>query len=247
MKTLQNTQPGSTERAFSIFNNNSKKWCILLLAFHVMTSVYAQTEKGTNALILHSFSPTGIKIDGLPLTLFPQNTGLGISFSSHKTKVNGSMMDVREKVITYGISLNYQFFLFNDFSVGLTGGFYSGTTTYTETEKPAEKYATTMMMGGLELRYYINGGRHLKYWLKASPALGSITSTYDSKEVHVPKRLYQFSGGPGISYFASRSFAFDLGLTYNVFTIRNRGNYDENSRKEYIDSVGIDVGFSIFF
>lgn len=227
--------------------NNSMKCYMLIITFFLLNSVNAQTNKGTSALLLHSFSPTGIKIDGLPLTLFPQNSGLGISFGSHKTKMNGSMMDIREKVMTYGISLNYQYFLFNDFSLGLTGGYYSGMTTYTETEKPAEKYATTMMMGGLELRYYIHGGSHLKYWLKASPALGSITSTYDGKEVHLPKRLYQFSGGPGVSYFASRSFALDLGLTYNVFTIRNRGNYNENSRKEYIDSVGLDVGFSFFF
>lgn len=227
-----------------IYSNSLK--CLLVMVMFINTA-NAQTEKGTYGLLLHSFSPTGIQIDGLPVTLFPQTTGLGLSFGSHKTKMNGTVIDVREKVTTFGISLEGQYFLLNDFSLGVTGGYYSGMSKYTQTEKPVEKYATTMIMGGLALRYYIHGGYHLKYWIKASPALGSITSTYDGKEVHLPKRLYQFSGGTGISYFTSKSFALDIGITYNVFTIRNKGNYNENSRKEYIDSVGLDVGFSYFF
>jgi len=209
--------------------------------------VNAQTEKGTYGLLLHNFSPTGIKIDGLPVNIFPQSSGLGFSFGSHKSKLNGRVLDVKEKVLTFGLSLSGQYFLFNNFSFGLTGNYFSGTTTYTESEKPDEKYSTTMLMGGAELRYYIPAGPRLKYFLKASPVLGFIESTYDGKEVHVPKRLYEFSGGAGVSYFPSPSTSIDLGVTYNVFTIRNHGNYTELSRKEYIDSVGLDIGFSIFF
>ena len=232
--------------------NRVSLWCIirylLLVASLCLHSVAnAQTEKGNYALLIHNFSPTGIKIDGLPLNIFPQTSGLGFSFGSHKTKLNGRVLDVKEKVMTFGLSLSGHYFMFDNFSFGLTGNYFSGTTTYSEPEKQDEKYSTTMMLGGAELRYYIPGGSHLKYYMKASPALGFIESTYDGKEVHVPKRLYEFSGGVGVSYFPSPSVSVDLGVTYNVFTVRNRGNYTEQSRKEYIDGVGLDIGFSIFF
>jgi hypothetical protein len=112
---------------------------------------------------------------------------------------------------------------------------------------PDEKYTTTMFLGGPEIRYYINGAQNLKYWLKGSPSLGVITSTYDGKDVHTPKRLYQFSGAAGLSYFTSSLISIDMGLTYNVFTIRNKGSYTGNSRKEYVDSIGFDVGLSFYF
>lgn len=227
------------------FNITGKLCMLLMICF--LNTLNAQIEKGIYAITLHSFSPTGIKIDGLPLTIFPQTTGLGFSFGTHKSKINGQTTDYREKVLTFGISLNGQYFVMDNFSIGITGSYYSGVTKYTEAESPSGKYATTMMMGGLELRYYLEGGNRLKYWLKASPALGTITSTFDDKEVHVPKRLYQFTGGAGLSYFVSQSFTLDAGITYNVFTIRNKGNYNENSRKEYIDNVGMDLGFTFFF
>ena len=227
--------------------NTIVRYFLLFTLLHVYAFGNAQTEKGTYSLLLHNFSPSGIKIDGLPVNIFPQTSGLGFSFGSHKTKLNGRVLDVKEKVMTFGLSLSGQYFLFNNFSFGLTGNYFSGTTTYSESEKPDEKYSTTMLMGGGELRYYIPAGPRLKYWLKASPVLGFIESKYDGKEVHVPKRLYEFSGGAGVSYFPSRSTSIDLGVTYNVCTIRNKGNYSELSRKEYIDSVGLDIGFSIFF
>lgn len=220
---------------------------IMLFALLSPKTMFAQTEKGRYSLLLHNFSPSGIKIDGMPVNLFPQNSGLGFSFGSHKTKLNGGLLDVKEKVMMFGLSLSGQYFVFDNFSFGLSGSYYTGTTTYMEAEKPDEKYSTSMFLAGAELRYYIHGSRHIKYYIKASPALGSIRSTYDGKDVHVPKRLYQFSGGIGVSYFPSPSFSIDLGATYNVFTIRNRGNYTEYSRKEYVDNVGLDIGFSIFF
>ena len=145
------------------------------------------------------------------------------------------------------MSLSAHYFIFDNFSIGLTGNLYAGTTTYKEAEVADDKYKTTMLMGGAEIRYYIKGGSRLKYFLKASPALGSITSTFNDVAVHQPKRLYQFTGGAGISYFPSPSFSIDLGVSYNVFTIRNRGNYHEVSKKEYVDSIGGDIGFSLFF
>lgn len=207
----------------------------------------AQTEKGNYSVGFHNYSPTGINIDGLPINLFPQNCGLGFSFGSHKTKLDGSYIDVRENTTTFGFSLSGSQFIFDDFSVGLIGNFYSGSTVYKETEKIDEKYSTMMLMGGAEIKYYLNGGHHMKYWLKASPILGVIESKYNGQEVHLPKRLYQFSGGTGISYFANKHFSIDAGLTYSIFTIRNKGGYTETSRKEYIDSIGMDVGFSFFF
>jgi hypothetical protein len=40
---------------------------ILLMFF---LPAIAQTSKGTSAILLHNFSPTGVRIDGLPVTLF---------------------------------------------------------------------------------------------------------------------------------------------------------------------------------
>ena len=187
------TQPSGQ----SLFN--FIKSAIIIIALLFFQTAIAQTEKGTSAILLHNFSPTGIKIDGLPVTLFPQTSGLGLSFGSHRTKMNGRMTDVKEKVMTFGISLSGHYFILDDFSIGLTGFYFSGVTTYSEAEKRSEKYATTMMMGGLELRYYLKGSDRIKYYMKVAPTLGSITSTYDDKEVHIPKRLYEFNGGIGLS------------------------------------------------
>ncbi|MDQ3017094.1 MAG: hypothetical protein M3R25_10315 [Bacteroidota bacterium] len=237
------TQTSTSDFTFSLLIRLALVTLIILAA----RGTDAQTEKGNYSIGFHNYSPTGINIDGLPINLFPQNCGLGFSFGSHKTKLDGSYIDVRENTTTFGFSLSGSQFIFDDFSVGLIGNFYSGSTTYKETEKVDEKYSTFMLMGGAEIKYFLNGGPNLKYWMKASPILGVIQSTYNGQEVHLPKRLYQFSGGTGVSYFPNKHLSIDLGLTYSIFTVRNKGGYTEISRKEYIDSIGMDVGFSFFF
>ena len=219
----------------------------LLVLLAGLTTAYTQTTKGSFAIGLHNFNPGGLRIDGVPANLFPQNSGLGFSFSTQRTRNEGSFMDIKEKKSTYGFSLSSHYFIWNNFSVGLTGNFYSGSTVYEEPEVPSEKYSSTLLMGGFVLKYYVPAGRNLKFWLKGNPAIGSIESSYNGTPLHAPKRLYQFTGSTGVAFFPNPNVAIDLGANFNVFTVRNWGNYNENSRKEYTDSMGMDVGFTVYF
>ncbi len=224
-----------------------KKGLLLAASFMMANLLLAQTEKGSHALIFHSFCPVGIQIDGLPVNLFPQSSGLGFSYNVHKVKSSGIKLEQKERVFTIGMGLSVHEFLFDNFSWGITGNIFYGNTNYTGDEIPKENYSTTMILAGPEFRYYINAGEKLKFNLKASPTLGTILSTYNGKELHAPKRLYQFSGALGTSYFINPSFSIDLSVTYNIFTIRNKGSYSYASRKEYIDGIGTDIGFTFFF
>lgn len=226
---------------------STSKNLLLVTAILMANALQAQTEKGSHALIFHSFCPTGIQIDGLPVNIFPQSSGLGVSYNVHKLKANGVKLDFKERVFTAGVGISIHEFLFDNFSWGLTGNIFFGSTTFTDAENPKEHYSATMIMAGPEFRYYIPMGRKLKLNLKASPTLGTINSKYNGKEMQAAKRLYQFSGAAGASYFLSPSFSIDASVTYNVFTIRNKGSYTHTDSKEYIDGIGTDIGFTYFF
>lgn len=155
-------------------------------------------------------------------------------------------MDVTKQVTILGIGLSGHTFMFNNFSIGVTGNFYTGSTVYKEKETDDEKYQHSLLLGGVELRYFIPLSSKTMCWMKASPALGYIKAKYNDEEITTPKRLYQFTGGAGLSYLVADGPSLDLGATYNVFTMRNKGSYTENSRKEYVDNVGVHIGFTLF-
>jgi hypothetical protein len=70
--------------------------CFILLSL----SIKAQTEKGTFSAGLHTFSPSGLNVEGLPLNLFGRGTGFGAAFGTTKTKLDGKIVGDTENLYT---------------------------------------------------------------------------------------------------------------------------------------------------
>jgi hypothetical protein len=145
-----------------------------------------------------------------------------------------------------GLSLNGHYFVANNLSVGLGGNFF----TQTQKEDGGEgKYTTTLLMGGPQLRYYINTGAKSKVWLKGMASFGSAKSKYDGEWEEDPTKLSEFGGGIGLALFPNQHFCIDLGIGYNVFTVKNEYDFEEMpiEYKEIYSGLVFDIGFGVFF
>ncbi len=216
---------------------------MILLPFFGMLN--AQTTKGTFAVGFHNFSPVPLSIDGLSYNLFPQSNSFGIAFGTGKGKYNGELEEDKVKSLVFGLSLNGQYFVADQLSIGLVGNFSSGSSTYIEEGEEDYKTSSTILLFGPELRYYFDTGEKTKFWLKGGASFGSVSSKYDG-ESNDPISLSQFGGGAGISIFPAANISIDFGLGYNVLTFSDKS--DSGDKSEYINSgLAFDIGVGFFF
>lgn len=66
-----------------------------------------------------------------PTIVFASNS-FGISFGTSKVKVNEQLQDGKQNNTVFGLSINSLYFAEDQFAIGLTGSFSSGSTVYKE-------------------------------------------------------------------------------------------------------------------
>ncbi len=222
-----------------------KQFTFLMMLLPLFGGLSAQTTKGTFVVGFHTYSPGPISGLGTAVNLFPQTNALGISFSTSKEKEDGELQEGKETNTVIGLSLNSQYFVADQFAIGLTGNFSSGSTTYKHESFGDSKSSSTIMLVGPELRYYFDTGAKTKFWLKGGASFGSISSKYDG-ESSDPIGLSQFGGGAGISIFPVSTVSIDFGLGYNVLTITDKDESFGDSQS-IISGLAFDIGAGFFF
>jgi hypothetical protein len=222
-----------------------KNFSLLCMLVVFQLTLHAQTSKGTFLIGFHNYSPGTITSDGTGYNLFPQTNGLGISFGSNKTKVDGELQDYKESTSYFGLSLNSHYFVADQFAIGLTGNFSSSSSTYKEGGQDDDKSSSFIFLVGPEMRYYFDAGTKTKIWIKGGAAVGSVSYKYNG-ESDDPTDLSQFGGGAGISIFPVPTVSIDFGLGYNVLNIKD-GSDSFGEYKSINSSLAFDIGAGIFF
>ncbi|MCK6695702.1 MAG: hypothetical protein L6Q97_26805, partial [Thermoanaerobaculia bacterium] len=105
----------------------------------------AQTEKGSVALGLHSFSPNGVGIAPV--------SSVGIGFGKQSSKMSGSSDESETKYTTIGLNGNAHYFLINNLSLGVQLNLLTQSTKEQDGDK--DEATVTLFMAGPEMRYYI--------------------------------------------------------------------------------------------
>ncbi len=216
----------------------------MLLLFCTLTA-NAQTEKGTFSLGLRNFAPGG----------FFQNTSIvshtnfiGIGFGKTKSKVNDTD-DGEIKYSVVGLGLNAQYFVANNFSLGLLSNVFTQKETIEATVGGDEEEITVnILLAGPQIRYYFNIGAKTKLYLDAYAAVGNSKVKYTGEEDDTTK-LSSFGGGLNFAYFPSPNFSIDLGLGYDLF--KSKSEYStfgtDVTLEDTSGGVVFDLGFSAFF
>jgi hypothetical protein len=194
---------------------------------------------------LRNFAPGG----------FFQNTSiishtnfLGIGFGKTKSKVNGT--DGGEtKYSVVGLGLNAQYFVANNFSLGLlTNVFTQKETTEATIVSDREELTVNVLLVGPQVRYYFKIGAKTKLYLDAYAGVGNTKVKYTGEDDDSSK-LSSFGGGLNFAYFPSTNFSLDLGLGYDFFKTKNESSIF-GTNYTYEDTSGgivFDLGFSAFF
>ena len=221
-----------------------KNLLLFLLLVGSLTTIQAQTAKGTWMMGLHNFSAVPVVSDGVVTHLFPPTNSLGISFGKTKYKIEDEPQEDNTKNTVFGLSLNTHYFVADGLAVGLTGSFSSASSIYDEFGDEY-KYSANMLLVGPELRYYVDAGTNTKFWMKGGASFGSI-SAKDDVEKEDPISLSQFGGGAGISYFPVQSVSIDFGIGYNVLKVKSDDDFFGDTEIT-TSGLAIDIGFGIFF
>jgi hypothetical protein len=200
----------------------------------------AQTEKGTISIGLHNFSPNGINVDGVPVNLFGNGSMLGVSWGKSSFSRDGELLDDPLTQYTLGLNLSAHYFPVNRLSIGAVGSFFSGFSAYPDAAAEEGRYAARILLAGPEVRYYLGSGK-TKMWVKASGALGDLNVWWDGNKKE-PTHLSKLAAGTGASWFLSPVISLDLGMEYNVFTMKL-----PNEIKGINTNLALDVGFSVYF
>ncbi len=222
-----------------------KLFTFLLMLLPLFGVLNAQTTKGNFMVGFHNFSPVPLSSDGLAYNLFPPTNSFGISFGTSKVKVDGQLQDGKQNNTVFGLSINSLYFAEDQFAIGLTGSFSSGSTVYKEDGDEDDKSSSFIFLLGPELRYYFDAGTKTKFWLKGGASIGSVSSKYNG-EGGDPTGLSQFGGGAGISIFPVPSVSIDFGLGYNVLTVTDKSDFGGDF-KSINSGLAFDIGAGIFF
>ncbi len=215
----------------------------MLLLFCVLTA-NAQTEKGTFSLGLRNFSPGGI----LQNTTLSQTNFIGIGFGKVKSKTNDVDGD-ETKYSVVGLGLNAQYFVANNFSLGLLSNIFTQKETIEETpNNDREEFTVNILLVGPQIRYYFNIGAKTKLYLDAYAAVGNSKVKYTGEDDETTK-LSSFGGGLNFAYFPSPNFSVDLGLGYDIFRTKDEFDFLGDTIKVENTTGGVvfDLGFSAFF
>jgi long-subunit fatty acid transport protein len=217
-------------------------YCFMLFASFAL----AQTNKGTFALGLHNFSPSGVLSNTTQLT--PTNA-LGVGFGTYTFKNSRSPNDeVKSKFSYMGINANAHYFVIDNFSVGL------GMNLFNQSEKEedassGDEYNITILMAGPELRYFINATPKSKVYVRGFASFGSADTDYGDDDDEGNK-LNQFGSNLGMAYFPNQHFSVDFGLGYNIFNSKSERKDFNGNNVEYTytsNSFILDLGFTVFF
>lgn len=217
----------------------------MLLLFCTITA-NAQTEKGTFSLGLRNFSPGGFFQNTSSLS---QTNFLGIGFGKTKSKTNDTDGD-ESKYSVVGLGLNAQYFVANNFSLGLLTNVLTQKETVEETiNNDREEFTISILLAGPQIRYYFNIGAKTKLYLDAYAAVGNSKVKYTDEEEDDTTSLSSFGGGLNFAYFPSPNFSVDLGLGYDFFKTKNEDSFlgTDVTFENTSGGVVFDIGFSAFF
>lgn len=198
----------------------------------------AQTTKGTFALGLHDYSPTGIGI--APTSSF------GIGFGKMVTKSSSTSDNSETKYTSVGLNANVFYFLVDNLSLGAQ--FSLLTQNLNEQTGDRDKSSLVLLMAGPEVRYYIPAGAKLKFWIKGQAAFGSSKTKYNG-ESDDPTKLSQYGGVVGLSFFPASCFAIDIGGGYGSVISKSEYTFFGMTEEVKVTESGatLDVGFTVFF
>ncbi len=216
----------------------------MLLLFCTITA-NAQTEKGTFSLGLRNFAPGGFFQNTSAIS---QSNFLGIGFGKTKSKVNDTDGD-ETKYSVVGLGLNAQYFVANNFSLGLLTNVLTQKETVEATiVSDREELTLNVLLVGPQIRYYFNIGAKTKLYLDAYAAVGNSKVKYTGEDDETTK-LSSFGGGLNFAYFPSPNFSIDLGLGYDLFKSKNESSFlgTDVTLEDTSGGVVFDIGFSAFF
>ncbi len=215
-------------------------YCFLLLAVYAS----AQTNKGTFALGLHNFSPSGILSN---TTLLSPTNALGVGFGTNTSKSSRTPSEEYKTKFSYmGINANAHYFVIDNLSVGLGMNLFNQSEKEDNNDPDDDEYNITLFMAGPELRYYINATPKSKVYIRGFAAFGSASQEEDDDK----DKLNQFGGNVGMAYFPNQHFSVDFGLGYNIFNSKSEGEDFNGNVIEYTytsNSFVLDLGFTVFF
>ncbi len=218
----------------------AKKLAVLFSLIWFSMTMTAQTERGTVSFGLHNFSPSGLNVDGMPLNLFGKGTTIGLSWGRSKSIKNGEVQNDGQSQYTLGLNLCSHYFIAKIFSVGVVGSFFTGFSAYAKEGNNDGRYSARILLAGPEVRYYLGTGK-TKAWLKASGSMGGLNVWWNGQK-DKPSKFSQVAAGAGVSFFLSKKVSMDLGLEYNIFTMKMNEN-----EKGVNSNLAIDLGFGLFF
>ena len=195
-----------------------KTFLFIILAACLATITTAQTEKGTVLL------GTALELGLSPASSFggaPNVAGFSIITPKDDKESRTTAINITPKV---------GYFFADDFLLGVNLDFASVK------EKGAES-ATTIIQAGPFVRYYLVL-ENVRPLFQAGAQFGSIN--FGSDDV---TNLSQIGGGLGAAFFLGEQVSVDLVITYESLTAKDKDNKDN---KETYNTVGLNVGFSIF-
>ena len=224
-----------------------KKLFILLFLLVIELNIQAQTTKGTFAIGLHNFNPTSFFGGNVFSNLLPQTNGLGIGFGTLKEKYNDVEEEGQTKYVVLGLSVNGQYFVANNLSLGLVGNFSNGSSTYKLDDEEGDKSGYTITLVGPEVRYYLPAGEKTKVWFKGAASVGSVHTRFDG-DSDEPTNLSQYGGGVGLSVFPTPSISIDIGMMYNKSIVKETFEFiDTTEYQQTGKGLAFDIGFGYFF
>jgi hypothetical protein len=147
------------------------------------------------------------------------------------------------------LGLNAQYFVANNFSLGLLSNIFTQKETMEETpNNDREEFTVNILLVGPQIRYYFNIGAKTKLYLDAYAAVGNSKVKYTGEDDETTK-LSSFGGGLNFAYFPSPNFSVDLGLGYDIFRTKDEFDFLGDTIKVENTTGGVvfDLGFSAFF
>lgn len=219
-----------------------KKVALSLVLAASVAIAFGQTQKGAFTLSLHNFSPHLSESSSL---LAPTNS-FGISFGNIESETGSTK--TKSSYTSLGFNCSAQYFLINNLSIGPNVNLLFQSLN--EKGTGGDTYKNNISIGGLEMRYYINGGAKSKFWISGSGAWGTAQTKINGANIGNASKIFRSSISAGISYFLLERFSLDLGVGYGIFKVKDSYVNFQGDTIESTDTnkgVAADIGFSVFF
>ena len=207
----------------------TKNYISALLFLFLCSTTFAQTQKG-------NFVLSG-------------KTDLNFLFSNITTGTD-SVKTGETKNNQFGFSAGVGYFVANNLALGISGTYsYSYSKIGASNYQPSNTENITKLFTILpQIQYYFPAGGKLKPFAVAGVGYMWLQER-DSRVTENYNKVYSlsgvaFTGGVGVSYFISKSVAFDLGLQYSYNRLKDELiNNQIMKEKQFAGNLGVSVFF----